>query len=78
MRALCVVIRTPFRDLSARVEQIPEPAHVQALIAEPAIEAFDVGILHGLAGLNVHRVDLSFDAPGQEVPRGKFRAVVAP
>lgn len=55
MRALSVVIGAPFGNFSPRVEQIPEPAHVQALIAKPAVEALHVCVLC-TASLAVKRI----------------------
>jgi hypothetical protein len=49
------------------VEQVPGPAHVQALIAQPPVEAFHMSILRRLPWLNVDRVDAPLDTPGQEV-----------
>ena len=58
LTTLCVVVSAPGRDPRASVEQIPEPVHVQAFVAEPTVKAFDVSVLSRLARLNVHRVDL--------------------
>ena len=71
-----VVVGAPRCDLVSSIEQIPKPAHVQALIAKPAMKAFDVSILRRLARLNVNRVDLPLDAPRQKMPRKEFRAIV--
>ena len=78
MRPLRVVVASPIFDFASRVEQMPEPAHIQAFVAEPAMETFHVRILRQLAGLDVYQVNLVFDTPGQKVPRGQFRSVVAP
>ena len=34
-------------------------------------------VLRGLTGLDMHQLDLPFDAPGQEMTTGQFGAVVA-
>jgi len=34
-------------------------------------------VLRGLAGLDMHQLDLLFDAPGQKVTAGQFGAVAA-
>src|SRR5205085_4734311 len=52
----------------------PRVEHVAAI---RAVEALDVGVLVGLAGLDVTDVDLLFLAPVGKCPGGKLRAVVA-
>jgi hypothetical protein len=42
---LLVVLRFPVRYLPACVEQVGEPAHLQALLAQPAMEALHVCVL---------------------------------
>jgi hypothetical protein len=71
-----IVFRAPGRDLSPRVEEIPEPAHVQTLVSQSPVKALHVCILRGLAGLNVNGVDTLLDAPGQVMPRTHLRPVV--
>jgi hypothetical protein len=44
-----IVVHAPGLDDQARVSQAEEPVLVQALVAEPAIETLDVGILIRLA-----------------------------
>ena len=44
-----IVVHAPGLDDLARVSQAEEPVLVQALVAEPAIETLDVGILIRLA-----------------------------
>jgi hypothetical protein len=67
MRTLEVIVPLPCEDLSSRVEEVPEPAYVQALVAQPAVEALDIGILDWLAGLDVDYVDAPLDRSGEEV-----------
>ncbi len=55
--ALLVVIPTPFGDQLPSVVQAGEPVIVEAFIPESAIEAFDEGVLGGLAGLNQFELD---------------------
>ena len=76
MWPLRVIFRAPGRDLGSRIEQIPEPAHVQTLISKPAIEAFDVRVLRRLAWLDVNRIDPLLDAPRQEVPRADLGPII--
>src|ERR1700688_2349049 len=78
MRTLAVVFYAPGRNLAAGVKQIPEPAHIQTFIPQPAMEAFHVRILCRLARLDVNRVNASLDAPGQVVSRAELRPIVAP
>lgn len=39
------------------------------------METLDVCVLRGLTGLDMHQLDLPFDAPGQEMTTGQFGAV---
>lgn len=55
--ALLVVIPTPFGDQLPSVVQAGEPVIVEAFIPEAAVEAFDEGVLGGLAGLNQFELD---------------------
>ena len=70
-----VIFRPPRADLLPGIEQVPEPACVQALIAQLAVEALHAAILRRLAGLDVHQIDLPVNGPGQVVPRSEFRAL---
>src|SRR5258705_1136050 len=47
-----IIVQAPGFDDLARLRQAEEPVLVEALIAEPAVEALDVGILIGFAGLD--------------------------
>jgi hypothetical protein len=47
--ALLVVVLPPSFDFPPRIAETGEPVRVQTFVAQSAIEAFDVGILHGLA-----------------------------
>jgi len=49
---MLVVVPTPVTDDGSGVGQAGKPVVVQALVSKLAIEAFDVGVLRGLAGLN--------------------------
>ena len=53
MGALAVVLLTPGRECTPDVVQGAEPVSVEALIAQPAVEALDVAVLHGPARLDV-------------------------
>src|ERR1700722_9121927 len=76
MRPLTVVLDAPGRDLPPRVEQVPEPTHVQTLVAQPAVKTFHVRVLRGLARLDVNGVDPPFDAPGEVMARGHLRPLL--
>jgi len=65
MRPVRVVVAAPGFDLTPRVEQIAEPAHVEAFLAQAAVETFHVRVLDGLARPDVDQLDASFQAPGQ-------------
>ena len=49
-----VVIATPCGDDSPGFEQVLEPADAQALLAQLAVETLHVGVLRGLARLDVN------------------------
>jgi hypothetical protein len=51
VRTLLVVILPGF-DLAPCVAQTSEPVGIQAFISQPTVEAFYVGVLHRLAGLD--------------------------
>jgi hypothetical protein len=46
-----VVVETPGFDRLLRIDQAEEPALVQALVAEPPVEARRERVLNGLPGL---------------------------
>ena len=49
VRPIRVVMAAPGLNLAPRVEQIGEPAHLQALFAQPAVETFQMRVLHQFA-----------------------------
>ena len=57
MRRLVVAVLVPVIDDAAHVAQAAEPVLRQALVAEAAVEALDIGVLHRLAGLDEARLD---------------------
>ena len=77
VRPLFVVFSPPHRDPFPRLEQIPEPAHPQALLPHPPVKTFHASVLHRTSRLNVHQLDLLLDAPRQKMPARQFRPVVA-
>ena len=48
---------------------------MQALLAQLAIETLHVGVLRGLARLDVNQIDLAIQCPGKEVATGQLRAI---
>lgn len=58
MGLFAVVLPTPIIKNTPNIVWRPEPAHVQALVTQPAVEAFDMAVLHGMAGLDVDQPDL--------------------
>ena len=53
-----VIFRLPSRYLPPCVEQVPEPARVQALVAQLSVEALHASVLRRLARLDVQQIDL--------------------
>lgn len=62
--------------MEARIEQGKEPVTVQALIAQSAVEALDVCVLHGFAGLYEAQLDACVRSPCVEGATSEFRAIV--
>jgi hypothetical protein len=54
--ALALVLLTPGREWTPDLAQGAEPVSVEALIAQPAMEALDVAVLHRPPGLYVHQL----------------------
>jgi hypothetical protein len=71
----CTRSSTP--QSSAAHEQVLKPVQRQTLFPQPSVESLDVRVLHWLAGLNVHQLDLPFHAPRQKMPARPLRPVVA-
>lgn len=49
---------------------------VEALVTELAVEAFDVAVLHGLAGVDQQVLDPVLLGPGDEGPAGELGTVI--
>jgi hypothetical protein len=71
-----VVVLTPVGNLLASLGQCLEPLLVQALIAELAIEALDIAVLHGSARLDQDVAHTVRMCPGQKLATGELGAVV--
>lgn len=52
MRGGVIVFASPEFNLVTSIFKRQEPVGVQAFVAQPAIEALDIGVLVGLAGLD--------------------------
>ena len=77
MRAVMVVVVAPCRNQMAGMAQGREQVLVEALIAEPTVEALNQAILHGLARRNVVPFDLAILLPCEHGIRRQFGSVVA-
>src|ERR1700683_1185395 len=76
VRALQVVVVTPPRQPLSRVVQRAEPLHVQTLIAQPSVEAFDVAVLYRPPGADKAQLDPMLNRPGSPRSPGELTAVV--
>ena len=76
VRPNLVVVPTPCGNLGACLAHALEPVLIEALVAELAVEALDVAVLHGPAWLDQDVPDVVFLRPGDEGPAGELRAVV--
>src|ERR1700743_3215155 len=76
VRSFAVVLPLPVRQRFLHVVQGAEPAYVEALVAQPAVEALDVSVLHRLDRLDVDQADFPLLRPSDHAPRGELRAVV--
>ncbi len=70
-----VVVDPPVFDDFACFTDAREPVLVQAFLSEPAIEAFDVGILGRLAGINEVQLNALVISPRIKRPTAQFRAI---
>ena len=71
-----VVVVAPVGDDPPCFEQILEPADAKAFLAQFAVKVLHVGVLRGLARLDVNQVDLAIQRPCEETATGQLRAVV--
>ena len=69
VRAFAAVLPPPVRQRLAHIVQGAEPARVEALVAQPAVEAFDVAVLHRLARLDVDQSNLPVLKPSSRYSR---------
>ena len=78
VRSHFVVIEPPSLDLFARLVQILEPVLLQTLIAEAAIQALDVAVLHGPPWLDQDVSNTVSLSPADEGPAAELWSVVCP
>lgn len=78
MGSLLVVLDHPLTHDLADLVEVTEQIQVQDFIAHRAVEAFDVGILVRLAGLDVADEDPVGLAPGHERLTQELRTVIDP
>jgi len=76
MRPGGVVVGHPGGNRGAGLGKAGEHSLVQQFVAHPAVEAFDVAVLHGLAGRDVVPLDPVVLCPFQHGRGGQFRPVV--
>ena len=62
---LAVILLLPACQLLADIAKSSEPGCVEALVAEPAMEALDVAVLHRSARLDRNQLDLALFGPAE-------------
>ena len=78
VRSDLVVVRSPGRHGHPGLVQGLEPALVQVLVTELAVEALDVAVLHRAPRLDQDVANAVRLRPGHECPAGELRTVVGP
>jgi len=76
MRSDFIVMPPPDFDEDTGFDPVAKPLHVQAFVAELAIEALVVAVLPRLTGVDQGGIDLSFSEPRQDSIANEFRTVV--
>ena len=74
MRAFGIVIDPPVFDDFARLVDAHKPVLVQAFFEVSNVEAFDVGVLDGLAGVDEVQLDRIIIGPAVERAPSQSRA----
>jgi hypothetical protein len=72
-----VVVGPPTSEGDASLGQRRKQRFVQQFIPQPAVEALDEGVLHGLARRNAMPIDAGAISPSQDGVAGEFAAIVA-
>src|SRR5215207_3179347 len=73
---MLVVVEPPSLDDAAHLGQAAEPALVEALLAEAAVEALDRGVLHGLSRIDEEQLHAVLVSPAVEVTTAQLRSIV--
>ena len=76
VRPNLVVVPTPCGNLGACLAHALEPVLIEALVAELAVEALDVAVLHGPSWLDQEMPHAMGLRPADEGPAGELRTVV--
>ena len=76
LRSVLVVLVSPGFDDRLGVGQAREPVLVEALIAEPAVERFDIGVLIGFARFDQAQGDPAFMRPGQHGSAAELLGII--
>jgi len=76
VRTLAVVVLAPCLQRLAHIVESAEPACVQALVAEPSVEALHMAVLHGTTPLDMDQADLALLGPAQHLSRSILWPVV--
>ncbi len=74
MRPDLVVVVSPKGQLAPCIVQAVEHLLVQEFVAQAAVEAFDEGVLLGLARVDIMPVDIVVVRPFQDRPTGELCA----
>lgn len=78
MRTACIVISPPHLDQLLRIALIEEPVLIQAFVAERAVEAFDMAVLHWFPGSNVVQRNSPVGCPLVQHPADELRPIIDP
>ena len=76
MRTLCVVVDPPFLDDFTGFTDAGEPVLVQAFLAVSPVEAFDVGVLGRLPGVDEIQLNAMIIGPSIERAPAQFTEAV--
>src|ERR1019366_2269705 len=76
VRTFAVVLMTPACQDAPYIIQRAEPVRVEALVAQPSVEALDMSILHRPSRLDVHQPNFPVFRPAQHATRCELWSVV--
>src|SRR5216683_7166288 len=77
VRPFAIVFDSPPLDFATRIVERDEDLLVQSLLAQPAVEALDEGVLDRFSRLDELQLNAALVGPLIEYAAGKFRPVVA-